>query len=147
MGETEEGGGQDHPNKQACPLPLHPRGLAHHPKVLLPLDLKSLPRPEERKFLGQETELGRGWEGPGGPQTGFPGRGSVRAQGRHSPGAPHLGSTWPGPGPVSAPGLWSGRCVERECWPGPQPCSRGPAWPGEVSGHAGVLEQGLGRSL
>lgn len=31
MGETEEGGGQAHPNKQACPFPLHPRGLAHHP--------------------------------------------------------------------------------------------------------------------
>ena len=70
--------------------------------------------------------------------------GSARTQDRHSPGVPRLGSTWPGPGPASVPGLWSGRCVERGCWPGPQPCAQGSAWLWGASGSAGVLEQGLG---
>lgn len=135
--------GRTTPARQACPwltsypsLSWKPRQLGLHPLKPLSLDQNSQPKLEERMFLRPEVELGRDRRDPD--------WGSARAQGRHSPGVPHLGSTWPGSGPASAPALWSGRCAERGCWPGPQPCARGLAWLWGASGSAGVLEQALG---
>lgn len=131
-----------------CLTPRAPQGSSHLLPLLRPLVLRpKVPIPAGRQAVPRtEGEVGWRMDGPRRP-LGFSCWASVRAQGRHSPGVPHRGSTWPGRGPVSERETWPGRCVERWCWPEFQPCSRGSAWPWEASGHAGVLERRLGRDL